>query len=153
MLNFQRITPSLEWLTFLFFQIAATNPSETAEKVAQLLNPVAATNAAKKGNAFTGEIYKRTRLGSDLKPEDPTKANFNLKNLTTAASADQLKYLFAKFGDLVEAQFDRLDLSLQKRGDCVATLLKTFQKCGVFATVDSGIFLAAPNKVTNVAKF
>ena len=113
-----------------------------------MLNPVTPSKAAKKGNFFTGEIYKRTRLGSDLKPDDPSQAKFNLKNLTTAATPDQLKYLFGKFGDLSVAQFERLDLSLQRRGDCVAELIKSFQKCGVFAMVDSAVFLASPNKVT-----
>ena len=115
--------------------------------MADILNPVTTAKAAKKGNLFTGEIYKRTRLGSDLKPDDPSQSKFNLKNITTAASTDQLKYLFGKFGDLAVAQFERLDLSLQKRGDCVASLIKSFQKCGVFATIDSAIFLASPNKV------
>ena len=105
--------------------------------------------AAKKGSVITGEIYKRTRMGSDLKPEDPSKAKFNLKNLTTASSADQLKYMVQEFGDLMLAQFERLDIPLQKRGECVSHLIKTFQKCGVFASVDSAIFLAAPNSVSN----
>lgn len=120
-----------------------------ATKVSEILTKDnVAEKAAKKGQPHTANIYKRTRLGQELQPTDPSVAKFNLRNLEKAVDAQSLKYQFSKFVELVSAQFERIDFPLRKRAEVVASLIKQFQQCGVFAYVDSAIFTAAENLVS-----
>ena len=111
------------------------------------MEPKLRDQAAKKGLKHTANIYKRTRLGVDLTPEDPSMAKFNLKNLSLAASVNQMKYMCQEFAKLVDAQFDKMELAMNQKAEVVAALLKNFQKTGVFAAADTAIFTQEPNLV------
>ena len=110
--------------------------------------PKQASKAAKKGQAHSANLYKRTRLAKELQPGHPSVAKFNLQNFGKAVDLDAIKYQFSKFAELSTAQFERIDLPLKKRAAAVGALIKSFQLCGVFAYVDSAIFTAADNLVS-----
>ena len=133
--------------------IQVQNTTEAATKVADILsNNTGSSKAAKKGLPHTANIYKKTRLAKELQPADPSVAKFNLRNLEKAVDADALKYQFSKFVELVAAQFERIDFPLRKRAEVVASLIKQFQQCGVFAYSDTAVFTAAENLVSSNLK-
>ena len=112
--------------------------------------PVKAGQAAKKGLPHTANIYKRTRLATELQPAHPSLSKFNLLNFAKATDANALKYQFSKFVEMAAAHFDRIDFPLRKRAEVVAFLIKQFQLAGVFSYVDSAVFTAAENLVSLV---
>ena len=86
-------------------------------------------------------------MGTDLAPSDPAMAKFNLKNLSAAQDIQQIKYLFQEFVKLSMAQFEKMELNPSERGEVVASLLKQFQRAGVYALADTAVFIQEPNVV------
>ena len=127
--------------------------SQAAVKVAERLSKNnAKEKAAKKSVNFTGKIYQKTRLGKELYPSSKSVAAFNLKNFKLAKDMPSLKYQMSKFGELVDAQFDLIDLNMNEKAEVVSHLLKQFQLAGIFTHVDSAIFTAAENLVGSLKK-
>ena len=106
---------------------------------------------AKKSIAYTGKMYQKTRLAKELKPASKAVAAFNLKNFKLAKDMESLKYQISKFGELVDAQFELIDLPMKDRAAIVSHLLKQFQLSGIFQHVDSAIFTATENLVSLIS--
>ena len=118
---------------------AGAGPSTPARKLAQA--------AAKKGVIEKGNIHRMTRLGAELKPEDPKMAAFNLNNFKKTSTMQQMKFMLQEFNKLAMAQFEKMELSMKQKADLVAFSLKNYQKEGIFANVDSAIFYVQDNLV------
>ena len=129
---------------YVIFKAKTPEPGQV-EKAAK--NPLI-TKVAKKGQKHSADIYKRTRLGTDLTPSDPSMAKFNLKNLSAALDIQQIKYLFQEFAKLTMTQFEKMELNPAERGEVVASLLKQYQKMGVYALADTAVFIQEPNVVS-----
>ena len=87
-------------------------------------------------------------MAKELQPASKAVASFNLKNFKLAKDMDSLKYQISKFGELVDAQFELIDLPMKDRAAIVSHLLKQFQLAGIFSHVDSAIFTASDNLVS-----
>lgn len=107
-----------------------------------------AAKAAKKGVVEKGRVYKTTRLGLELEPEDPKLRNFNLANFKRSATEKQLKFMLQEIVSMILGQFEKMELTLSTQAEMVAFVVKSFQRGHIFANVDHAVFYEEANVVS-----